>query len=47
LAILFKLANYPKIFRVCFRVFTASPPMRLSRHGSPPTDDFGSLLTRR
>jgi len=45
-AILFGVAHFLEICRVCYRVLTASPPMRLSRPGSTQTDDFGSLLTR-
>jgi hypothetical protein len=38
-------ADFLQFYRVWYRVFTASPPMRLSRPGCPQTDDFGSLLS--
>ena len=45
LAIQFGLSHFLEICRVCYRVFIASAPMRLSRPGSSQTDDFGSLLS--
>jgi hypothetical protein len=45
-AIQFGLTHLLEICRVCYRVLAASQPMRLSRPGSPQTDDFGSLLSR-
>jgi hypothetical protein len=45
IAIQFGVTHFLEICGVCYRVFTASPPMRLSRPGSPQTDDFGSLLS--
>ena len=40
LAIQFGVTHFLEIGRVCTRVLTASASMRLSRPGSPQTDDF-------
>ena len=45
-AIRFGVAHFLEICRVCYRVFTASPPARASNPGPLNGDDFGSHLSR-
>jgi hypothetical protein len=45
-AIQFGVTHFRRICRLCYRVFTASPPMRPSTAGPLNGDDFGSLLSR-
>ena len=44
-AIQFGAAKFRIVYRVCYRVFTASPPMRPSKAGPLNGGDFGSLLS--
>jgi hypothetical protein len=40
----FAATYFPEISKVCYRVFAASPPMRLEKPGSPRAVDCGFLL---
>src|SRR5579863_1869515 len=45
-AIQFGVTHFRSVCRVCYRVFTASPPMRPSKADPLDGDGFGSLLSR-
>jgi hypothetical protein len=46
-AIQFGVSHFRRICRVCYGVFTASPPMRPSKAGLLNGDGFGCLFNRR